>query len=553
MSASSKKKLRKEQNMAQLTEKQSKERAEAKKLKRNTIIFVTALILIVALGIGVLVYSNIQRSGIVEKNTTALTIDGTKINAVEMNYYYTDTINTEYNNWYNSYGDSMVAIMQLMGLDMTQPLDKQLYTDGERTWAEFFIDAAIDRAKSDYALYNAAMADESFTLSEEDKANLETAKSNMLLQATMNNYKDLDAFLVANYGYGASEKSYDEYSLRSATAAAYYNAHADSLTYDDADVEAHNKENFNNYSSFTYATYSVNRSDYLTGGTTGEDGNTTYTDAEREAALKEAEKIANELAKAEDLESLDKAIAALEINAEKESASSVHNEDLLYTAINSALRDWLADSSRKENDITVIPNQYTTTDENGKETTTANGYYVVLFQSRNDNVEPLGNVRHLLVVPEGGTKDENGQTTYTDAELAAAKEKAEGFLKTWKDGEATEDSFIELVKENSADGSASEGGLFEDITPEDGIYVESFRDWAIDPDRKKGDAEVIESEFGYHVMYYVGDDEVTYREYMIKNDLLTADMTEWYEGLREAVTVTEGNLSKLRTNLVLAG
>ena len=43
MSASAKKKLRKEQNAAQLTEKQLKQQKEAKKLKLYTTIFVVAI------------------------------------------------------------------------------------------------------------------------------------------------------------------------------------------------------------------------------------------------------------------------------------------------------------------------------------------------------------------------------------------------------------------------------------------------------------------------------------------------------------------------------
>ena len=69
MSASAKKKLRKEETAAQLTEKQLKEQKEAKKLKIYTTIFVAAIavILVVALIIaGTTFYKN---SGIKEKNT----------------------------------------------------------------------------------------------------------------------------------------------------------------------------------------------------------------------------------------------------------------------------------------------------------------------------------------------------------------------------------------------------------------------------------------------------------------------------------------------------
>ena len=50
MSASSKKKLRKEEQMAKLTERQMAEQKEAKKLKTNSIIFTVAIGLVLVIG-----------------------------------------------------------------------------------------------------------------------------------------------------------------------------------------------------------------------------------------------------------------------------------------------------------------------------------------------------------------------------------------------------------------------------------------------------------------------------------------------------------------------
>ena len=107
MSASAKKKLRKEENAAQLTEKQLAEQKEAKKLKIYTTIFVVAIVLVLVAGLIIAGTSFYKNSGIKEKNTVAAVIGDHEINAVEMNYYYTDTIENNYNNWYSSYGDSL--------------------------------------------------------------------------------------------------------------------------------------------------------------------------------------------------------------------------------------------------------------------------------------------------------------------------------------------------------------------------------------------------------------------------------------------------------------
>ena len=138
------------------------------------------------------------------------------------------------------------------------------------------------------------------------------------------------------------------------------------------------------------------------------------------------------------------------------------------------MKEWLSSADRKDGDIAAIPNVSTTENEDGTETEVTNGYYVVIFHGVNDNATPMSNVRHLLVNFEGGSENQDtGVTEYSDAEKAAAKEKAEGYLKTWQDGEKTEESFIALIKEHSDDSSAAEGGLFENINP-DSSYVDNF-------------------------------------------------------------------------------
>ena len=124
-------------------------------------------------------------------------------------------------------------------------------------------------------------------------------------------------------------------------------------------------------------------------------------------------------------------------------------------------------------------------------------------------------------------------------------------MKTWQDGEATEDSFIALVKEHSDDSSAETGGLFEDIHP-DSSYVESFLNWSIDENRKSGDAEVIESQYGYHVMYYVGDDELTNRDRLITEQLRAADLQAWYDEICDAKTVDIKDTSYVIEDMIMA-
>ena len=87
----------------------------------------------------------------------------------------------------------------------------------------------------------------------------------------------------------------------------------------------------------------------------------------------------------------------------------------------------------------------------------------------------------------------------------------------------------------------------------DSSYVDNFLNWSIDADRKKGDAEVIETEFGYHVMYYVGNSDMNYRDFLITEELRNDEHTEWYDGLLEAVKVKQGDVSKLKLDMAIAG
>ena len=543
MSASTKKKLRKEQNAAALTEKQLKEQAEAKKLKLSSIIFAVVMIAVLATSLTLLVFHGVQTTGVIQKNTTAAVVGDHKINSLVMNYYYNDTVSNTYNEWTNLYGADTAMMVSLMQLDLSKPLDEQDHPEGG-TWADYFMGVALERARADYITYDIAM-DAGYTLSAEANLNLESNVNYKDLYAMYSGYTDVDDYMVAVYGPGASRDSYYEYAKISAIASAYYNDYSNTLTYTDADIRAHEAGNEINYNSYNYASYYVGYNKFLAEGTT----DPSQEEIANASALAKVE--AMKLLDATTVEELDKAIADLPMNAGSTATSSKYS-NVLYPSVNSVVRDWVSDTSRKAGDLEMIPNEVTSTDADGNETTAIHGYYVVRFESATDNAQPMANVRHLLVSFEGGTTDENGRPIYSDEEKAAAKATAEGHLKTWQEGDATEETFIELVQQYSMDSSATEGGLFEDIHPAS-PYVPNFLNWAIDPSRQVGDAEVIETEYGYHVMYFSSYDELTYRDYMITEEMRDADLEEWYTNCVESAPMELRNTSKIETGLILAG
>lgn len=541
MSASSKKKLRSENASAKMTERQIAEQKEAKKLKIYTIAFVAVLIVMIAVAVYTGIANYIASSGIHEKNTIAATVGDHEISNAELSYYYMDALN----NFNSTYGD----YAYLYGIDTSVALDQQVIDEetGE-TWADSFIKQAVSSAQAVYALVDAAKA-EGFTLPEEQQQQLELTAGNLDAYASIYGYENADAFIKAQYGSGTSKQSYLDYYERNLIASAYQTAHQDALTYTDDQIRDADSANAAIYSSYSYNQYYVAPSKFLTGGTTDEDGNTTYSDAENEAALLAAEEAANSLLSEEitSVADFDAAIAALPVNEGVDAASTAYTNQR-YSSINTYLTEWVTDVSRQEGDMTVIPVASTSTDENGNEAKNVTGYYVVFFRELNENETKLVNARHILVSFDGETNEDG---TYTDEAKAAAKESAESILDEWKNGDATEDSFAALANERSTDtGSNTNGGLYENIYP--GQMVTAFNDWCFDASRTPGDTGIVETTYGYHVMYFSGTADQTYRDYLITNDLVSADMETWYNALLESYTVVNGDTSYMKKDIVLA-
>ena len=106
-------------------------------------------------------------------------------------------------------------------------------------------------------------------------------------------------------------------------------------------------------------------------------------------------------------------------------------------------------------------------------------------------------VRHILIVPEG--RDPGDE--YTDEEWTTIEAEAQALLDQWLAGEATEDSFAALANAHSADSDGTDGGLYEGVY--EGQMVTNFNDWCFDESRQQGDYGIVQTEYGYHIMYFV--------------------------------------------------
>lgn len=121
----------------------------------------------------------------------------------------------------------------------------------------------------------------------------------------------------------------------------------------------------------------------------------------------------------------------------------------------------------------------------------------------------LVDVRHILVMPQGGIEGEDGQMTYSESEWSICQASAQAILDQWLAGEATEDTFAVLANTYSEDpGSNTVGGLYEQVTQ--GQMVPAFDAWCFDETRQTGDTGLVQTNYGYHIMYFVGSQEAWY-------------------------------------------
>lgn len=144
------------------------------------------------------------------------------------------------------------------------------------------------------------------------------------------------------------------------------------------------------------------------------------------------------------------------------------------------------------------------------------------------------NVRHILISVEEGADD---------AAWTAAEQEAQALLQQWTDGDATEESFAALATEKTQDpGSQSTGGLYEGVYP--GQMVAPFEEWCFAEDRQTGDTGIVKTDYGYHVMYFVGQGDYVYWKNMAQSYYLNsvasdlrAEITAKYESDSDTANV----------------
>ena len=452
------------------------------------------------------------------------------VSIAEYEYYYMRAYNqVRYQAQYYQY-----YYQTSNGYDLSLTPEEQTQTtkdaDGnEITWTEKLHEDTLEIIQLHKAYYNEALkmglkltkADEAFIdkqiedLRDEAKsAGSNSSSSNSENKVTYS----LNAYLRKVYGGSINERFLRKQLKIQVLAQKYLTERTNEIAkgYDQKDIDAEYKKDTTAYDFATFRAYT-----FKTTELTKEDNETDDALKARQAkANAEVKKNANDFynavtndatftAKAKELNK-----DTADYNVDKETKYSMLKSTAQSTFSEDAAK-WLFDSSTKVGSKKLFSDE-----ENGK--------YIVVLALSKPHQEQTVTARHILFQ----TKDQNSGNDLSEEEIAKKKTQAEDVLKKFNEGDKTEDSFAALANEYNEDtGSSSNGGLYEHIYP--GQMVTEFNDWVFDANRKAGDVELVETDFGYHIIYFVAKDGKDYYDSAIRSSKANKDIETETKALQE--------------------
>lgn len=343
-------------------------------------------------------------------------------------------------------------------MDLSTPLDQQqcAMVEEEMTWQQYFVEEALYTWNRYQALYDEANA-AGYKLPDEFQQGLDKMEESMKTSATQNGYASLEEMMTGEFGAGVTFDDYMYYLERYYVGNLYFSDLMEKVEVTDKELEAYFKEN-----ETTLAKNDITKDSGLLldirqilvkpTATKDEDGNSIYTSD----AWKNCESKAQEI-----------------------------------------LNLWLKGEKTEDSFAELA-----TSKSEDKNTASSGGLVQYVSKLSLTTVD----VRHILIKADG-TENADGTITFKDQEAAnEAKAKAQDILNKWLEN-PTEEYFIQLANKNSEDknGKVTDGGIYENV--KEGQMVTNFNDWCFDASRKEGNCEIVETEFGYHIMYFVHRDD----------------------------------------------
>lgn len=528
---------RRKKQIAEAAKKNAKKSPAKEDAARKTVAII-AIVLVACLllgGIGNLclnVFCTPQRI------LNVASVDGAKVSVAEYNYYYSALFNQIYNmskqyeEYYSSYGSGYGYYAT--GFDYSKAPDAQTYSGEDEydelgdspTWATYFKVNAIRRAILMQKLYDEAV-DAGYKL---DEAELKEVKDEMdsIRKTANSNDFSLSRYLMLYVGEGVNESTYKKLCERDALAQKYLNGLAEKYgdEFTEEEVMAQYETDSAKYQTIDFRAFAIA---YASADSTDEDTDDTAPTITAAEALTKANKMLAAInADASNFTSLSYENATDDEKSDYETddgnyVRNVSSSDM--TNASTTFTDWLFSTSRTAGEKAVIHDSENST------------YYVVYMVrpiSRDDTT--LVNVRHILV--KFATTDDDGNTIeLTDEIKQTAKTAADEILNTWLEN-PTEDNFSAIAVEKSEDtGSAEEGGLYENVKR--GKMVIPFESWSFDAARQTGDYAIVETTYGYHVMYFVSKTDKTWWENDIRLSLGETKYNDKIDEIYKSIVDTE--------------
>ncbi len=390
----SQKEVQEEKVVTKYDRKMQRRQAEkAKEEKRKKLNKAVSAVILVAL---VAFVASFPIRSYLATHQTYLTVNGEKVTKAEFDYNY----NVAINNYVSQFG----SYLSYFGLDTSQDLSKQMYTDN-LSWKDFFEEMAVDNMKSAKGLKAEADA---VGYEYDSTADVEQFKNN-IKEGAENAGVSTGKYVKQLYGAHATVNRIAGYVAETARTSAYYQMISEDMAATDEEIQAYYEEHATEYDSV----------DYYVAEFHAEIESEEPTEEEIEAAMNEA---------------CDEADAV--VNTLEEDGELMTNEK--EADIETVLADWLFDDNRKEGDTNVIP------DEDN------NIYYAVKFVKRYLDEKPTANVRVIM------TQETDGQTILDEWNAGEATE--DSFAELCKkysadSGAITEGGLFEGITE---DGISSE-------------------------------------------------------------------------------------------------
>lgn len=453
-----------------------------------------------------------------------------KIKVSTYNFYFATLYNSmlSQQSQYEQYGIDLADAG--LDVDFDKKLSQQTYTDPDTEetmgWDEHMHDLVVDSIESTYTYYLAAVeanGGEDPEITDDQKTEINDTLDSYEETASGYGYT-LSGYLVQAMGKGVTESVFRTETTRQYIAQNYQeelSSSTEDTTYTEDDINAYKDEHLEDLQSVDIKIFECSSEDdakafsesLAADGSNFAELCTEYASSDFDKKAYADEGYSTELGMTRSaLQSRGYAIATADAHEHEDGEEHSDDEELTYSGL-----DWLFSSDRQAGDIY----QYSTS-----------VVYVIAPASLSDR--NTVNVRHILIAPETDEEDADA-TTATDEQWTAAYDQARELLASW---DGTEDGFAALATENSTDtGSTENGGLYEDVVT--GQMVNSFSTWCFDDSRKAGDTGIVRSEYGYHIMYFVGENDQKIWQYNAEQALLSEDSASAAEALEDEYTIKE--------------